>query len=895
MKHMQNVPYALAVGSIMYVVRKFIDELGVVPSNDYPIKMNCDNSAAIIIAKESGIQKGARHFQRKYHYVRECIKTGEIDIVKVHTDENLADPFTKALAGPKLTRHARSMGLRPASADNIFLISQSEHDELDAKFFDERAALEEKNQKLYAPLYSKRYDIVTGAVEVDGAKEEDAMDQTPPQEKKFEIQSLKSAFVIFYIFAAKGVPEFWLTAMKNNKIMAEEWCRMDDPKGFKLEFFFDNNPFFTNSVLTKVYHMIDDDEPILEKAIGTTIEWLPGKCLTQKILKKKPKKVSKNPKPITKTEDCESFFNFFSPPEVPEDEAEELQNQMEQDYDVGSTIRDKIIPHAVSWFTGEANEGDFGVFDDEDDEVNEDDEDDDEIEEDEEEDDEDDEDEEEDDEETKTKTKKKSSGSKKGGKTVVGGEAERPPVHDEDILKTAFRTRYGHYEFQVMPFGLTNALAVFMDLMNRSEEDHVKHLKLILELLKKEKLYAKFSKCEFWLSKILNAQVKAIKDENFRIEDLCGMINKLEPYAHGTLFLNETNSMEKLTRQYMKEIVSRHAVPVSIISDRDSKFRSHFWQSTNKALGTQLDMSTAYHPQTGGQSERTIQTLEDMLRACVIYFGKEIIHETTEKIIQIKNRIQAARDRQKSYADRRHKPLEFKVGDKVMFKVSLWIGVIRFGKRGKLNPRYIGPFKILAKVRTLAYQLELPEQLSRVHSTFHVSNLKKCLVDEHLSILLDEIKIDEEPNFIEEPVEIMDQEVKRLKQSHISIVKVVLCILCDVYYDVTPPDIRFRQGPVWGCDTGPRFEIRESSSAPTARPTRGFRRDYGFVATLDDEIRRDRDKEIGYGITDVREDPNEIAEEIPATDVAELGQRMTDFVTTVRHDTDEIYRRLDEA
>ncbi|GKD74747.1 hypothetical protein Tco_1333029, partial [Tanacetum coccineum] len=97
-------------------IRKFIDELGVVPSNDYPIKMNCDNSVAIIITKESGIQKGTRHFQRKYHYVRECIKTSESDIVKVHTDENLADPFMKALAGPKITRHARSMGLRPASS-----------------------------------------------------------------------------------------------------------------------------------------------------------------------------------------------------------------------------------------------------------------------------------------------------------------------------------------------------------------------------------------------------------------------------------------------------------------------------------------------------------------------------------------------------------------------------------------------------------------------------------------------------------------------------------------------------------------------------------------------------------------------------------------------------------
>ncbi|GJS62165.1 putative reverse transcriptase domain-containing protein [Tanacetum coccineum] len=214
-------------------------------------------------------------------------------------------------------------------------------------------------------------------------------------------------------------------------------------------------------------------------------------------------------------------------------------------------------------------------------------------------------------------------------------------------------------------------------------------------------------------------------------------------------------------------------------------------------------MSTAYHPQTDGQSKRTIQTLEDMLRACVIDFGKswdrhlplvefsynnsyltsikaapfealygqkcrspicwaevenaqKIIHETNKKIIQIKKRIQVARDRQKSYADRRCKPLEFEVGDKVMLKVSPWKGVIRFGKQGKLNPRYIGPFKILAKVGTLAYRLELPEQLSRVHSTFHVSNLKKCFVDEPLAIPLDEIQIDDKLNFIKEPVEIPD-------------------------------------------------------------------------------------------------------------------------------------------
>ncbi|GJU55536.1 putative reverse transcriptase domain-containing protein [Tanacetum coccineum] len=454
-------------------------------------------------------------------------------------------------------------------------------------------------------------------------------------------------------------------------------------------------------------------------------------------------------------------------------------------------------------------------------------------------------------------------------------------VRDEDIPKTAFRTRYGHYEFQVMPFGLTNASKVFMDLMNRvckpyldkfmivfiddiliyskSEEEHAEHLKLILELLKKEELYAKFSKCDFWLLKvqflghvidslagyyrrfiegfskiakpmtkltqknikfdwtekaeaafqllkqklysapilslpegsetfvvycdatckglgavlmqkerviayasrqlkihkknytthdlelgakelnmrqrrwlellsdydseiryhsgkanvILDAQVEARKEENYGTEDLCGMIKKLEPRADGTLCLNgiswipcfgdlrslimheshkskysihpgsnkmyqdlkklywrpnmkaeiaiyvskcltcakvkaecqkpsgllvqpvilvwkweditmdfETDSMEKLTRQYLKEVVSRHGVRILIISDRDSKFTSHFWKSLNNALGTQLDMSTAYHPQTDGQSERTIQTLEDMLRACVIDFGK---------------------------------------------------------------------------------------------------------------------------------------------------------------------------------------------------------------------------------------------------------------------------------
>nr|GFA56785.1 putative reverse transcriptase domain-containing protein [Tanacetum cinerariifolium] len=152
--------------------------------------------------------------------------------------------------------------------------------------------------------------------------------------------------------------------------------------------------------------------------------------------------------------------------------------------------------------------------------------------------------------------------------------------------------------------------------------------------------------------------------------------------------------------------------------------------------------------------------------------GPKIIQETTEKIIQIKQRLQAARDRQKSYANVRCRPLEFQVGDKVMLKLSPWKWVVRFGKRGKLNPRYIGPFKVLAKLGTVAYRLELPQQLSRVHSTFHVSNLKKCLSDEPLAILLDELHLDDKLHFVKEPVEIMDREIKWLRQSCILIIKV---------------------------------------------------------------------------------------------------------------------------
>ncbi|KAJ0918494.1 putative nucleotidyltransferase, Ribonuclease H [Helianthus annuus] len=300
------------------------------------------------------------------------------------------------------------------------------------------------------------------------------------------------------------------------------------------------------------------------------------------------------------------------------------------------------------------------------------------------------------------------------------------------------------------------------------------------------------------------------------------IVDRLTKSAH-FLPIREKDSTEKLAELYVREIVARHGVPISIISDRDGRFVSRIWESFQQAFGSQLNLSTAFHPQTDGQSERTIQTLEDMLPACVMdlggnwdthlplvefsynnsyhtsiqaapfkalygqkcrsplcwaetgdsqLIGLELVQETTDKIFQIRDRIKAARDRQKSYANKKRKQLSFEVGDKVLLKVSPWKGVARFGKRGKLNPRYIGPFEILEKIGTVAYKLKLPDEVSSVHHTFHVSNLRKSPTQDTVIIPVDEIHIDDKLQFTEEHVEVTDWKVQKTRRSRTKLVKV---------------------------------------------------------------------------------------------------------------------------
>ena len=301
------------------------------------------------------------------------------------------------------------------------------------------------------------------------------------------------------------------------------------------------------------------------------------------------------------------------------------------------------------------------------------------------------------------------------------------------------------------------------------------------------------------------------------------IIDRLTKSAH-FLPINVEDSLEKLAQLYVDEIVRLHGVPVSIVSNRDPRFTSRFWPGLQAALGTRLHFSTAFNPQTDGQSERTIQTLEDMLRACVMEFkgswdthlalmefaynnsyqasieiapfealygrkcrtpvcwdevgerrlvDPELVQITSEKVKVVPDNLKIARNRHKSYADNRRRDLQFEIGDRVFLKISPWKGILRFGKRGKLSPRYIRPYEIVSKVGPVPYKLKLPPELSRIHDTFHVSMLRKYISYPSHVLREQPVQLKENLTYKETPAQIVDRKEQVLRSKVIHFVKVL--------------------------------------------------------------------------------------------------------------------------
>ncbi|CAN6456209.1 unnamed protein product [Victoria cruziana] len=300
------------------------------------------------------------------------------------------------------------------------------------------------------------------------------------------------------------------------------------------------------------------------------------------------------------------------------------------------------------------------------------------------------------------------------------------------------------------------------------------------------------------------------------------VVDRLSKSVH-FLAIRMSTPLESLAELYVSEIVRLHGIPRAIVSDRDPRFTSRFWKAFQKTLGTQLKMSSAFHPQTDGQSERTIMTIEDMLRAYVLEWQGEwdrhltlvefaynnsyhasigmapfealygrpcrapsywydiadasfedplILCHYEDQVHMIRDRLRTAQHRQKCYADRRRCALEFEVGDFVFLKISPTKCIFRFGKRGKLSPRFIGPFEVTERIGLVAYRLALPPHLSQVHNVFHVSILRKYLPDPNRQTEQVDVQIDERLTVPEMPVRIIDEQVRKLRNKQIPMVKV---------------------------------------------------------------------------------------------------------------------------
>ena len=283
-------------------------------------------------------------------------------------------------------------------------------------------------------------------------------------------------------------------------------------------------------------------------------------------------------------------------------------------------------------------------------------------------------------------------------------------------------------------------------------------------------------------------------------------------------------SLDKLAELYISEIFWLHGIPISTISNRDPRFTSRFWGKLQEALGSRLNFRTAFHPQTDGQSERVIQVLEDMLRSCVIDYegswdrhihlvefvynnsfqssigmapyealygrkcrtpfcwtglskkkviGLDLIQETEEKVKMIRERLKVATDRQKSYADMKRKDIRYEVGEKVFLKVNPWKKVMRFGKNGKLSPRFIGPYEVIEKVGPVAYLLALPPELEKIHNVFHVSMERRYRSYPSHVVPSETIELRPDLTYEEVPVEILARKVKELRNKKIPLVKVL--------------------------------------------------------------------------------------------------------------------------